>query len=82
MKIISAQQTREADQHPIENEPIASIDLMERASGVFVDWFKTHYNRSQKVKVFCGPGNNGGDGLAIARLLYQDEYKVIRPNAI
>ncbi|MEM7105172.1 MAG: NAD(P)H-hydrate dehydratase [Bacteroidota bacterium] len=77
MKIISAQQTREADQYSINHEPIAPIDLMERASEIFVDWFKSHYLPSQRVLVFCGPGNNGGDGLAIARLLYKDEYEVV-----
>jgi len=78
MKILSVQQTREADAYTIENEPIASIDLMERASKVFVDWFvkKFPLQAQEYVSVVCGKGNNGGDGLAIARMLHQKGYDV------
>ncbi len=78
MKIISASQTKELDQFTIENEPISSLDLMERASLCFVDWFTEQFqNPDQPIYIFCGPGNNGGDGLAIARLLHQRMYTVI-----
>ena len=77
MKILLANQIRELDEYTIRHEPIASIDLMERASHVFVNWFtKIFPDRKHPVHVFCGPGNNGGDGLAIARLLSQDHYSV------
>ncbi|UII28945.1 NAD(P)H-hydrate dehydratase [Fulvivirga maritima] len=76
MKIISATQTKKVDQYTIENEPISSIDLMERASSAFVDWFASHYDPKLSVAVVCGTGNNGGDGLAIARLLHERHYKV------
>ena len=66
MKILSAEQIRKADQFTIENEPIRSIDLMERASKAFVTWFENNFDRKRKVFVFCGTGNNGGDGLAIS----------------
>lgn len=69
MKILSAEQTRQADQYTIANEPIKSIDLMERASRAFVTWFESNFSRDKKIYVFCGTGNNGGDGLAIARIL-------------
>ncbi|MEQ9298542.1 MAG: NAD(P)H-hydrate dehydratase [Cyclobacteriaceae bacterium] len=68
-KILTAEQTRAADQYTIEHEPIASIDLMERASTAFVDWFIERFPTSQSVAIFCGTGNNGGDGLAISRIL-------------
>ena len=77
MKILSADQIREADLYTIQEEPIDSIDLMERAARVFVNWFidKTSPG-GKKVMVLCGMGNNGGDGLAIARMLYRDHYDI------
>ncbi len=76
IKILNAEQIRQADQFTIKNEPIASIDLMERASEVFVDTFVKKFKTKTPVYVFCGTGNNGGDGLAIARLLIEHEYRV------
>ncbi|MFT6855247.1 MAG: hydroxyethylthiazole kinase-like uncharacterized protein yjeF [Cyclobacteriaceae bacterium] len=76
--ILTAQQIKEVDQYTIENEPISSIDLMERASGAFVTCFKEKYNNKSVGEIFiiAGTGNNGGDALAIARLLVQDSYRV------
>ena len=77
MKILSVEQTRQADAATIQQEPIASIDLMERASREFVYAFMEVFPTKQyPVYVFCGPGNNGGDGLAIARLLAERSYQV------
>ena len=76
-KILSAPQIRALDTFTIENEPISSIDLMERASQTFVNWFvKKFSDTSIKVYIFCGQGNNGGDGLAIGRILQQHFYEV------
>ncbi len=69
MKILTSKQIREVDTYTIENEPIASIDLMERASKSCYNWIKRNFKKNKKVCVFCGIGNNGGDGLAIARML-------------
>lgn len=76
MKILRANQIREADAYTIRHEPIASIDLMERASMAFVDWFLMYFEPSLSVSVLAGPGNNGGDGLAIARLLINEGFDV------
>lgn len=76
MKILSAEQIREADAFTIENEPIRSLDLMERAANAFVKWFVEQFNATRDVNIICGPGNNGGDGLAIGRLLFGRGYKV------
>ncbi len=77
MKIFNVHQIRALDAFTIEHEPIASIDLMERASLAFVKWFSQKFtDLNKKIYIFCGPGNNGGDGLAIARLLSQDHYEV------
>lgn len=69
MKILSAEEIRLWDQFTIRNEPVSSIDLMERAAAQCVDWMEEHYPDSEYYHVFCGKGNNGGDGLAIARML-------------
>ena len=77
MKIISPKQTQQLDVFTIENEPIASVDLMERAAQTFTNWLNTHYTPSEKkIKIFCGLGNNGGDGLAIARQLLNLNYDI------
>ncbi len=71
MKILSSDQIRQADKFTIENEPIESIELMERAARAFVEKFKLlAHDKNCNVSVFCGPGNNGGDGLVIARMLH------------
>lgn len=76
MKILDTNQIRELDAYTIQHEPISSIDLMERASRAFVDWFTLHFPVTKKVGVVCGTGNNGGDGLAIARMLHEWEFPV------
>jgi len=76
MKIITAGQTREADAFTIKKQSITSTDLMERAAN---DCVKSILNQSEALTeftVFCGKGNNGGDGLAIARLLASANRKV------
>ena len=75
IKILSVEQIREADAYTILHEPIRSIDLMERAAGKCADWLINKVS-GQKVKVFCGMGNNGGDGLAMVRILLADFIQV------
>jgi hydroxyethylthiazole kinase-like uncharacterized protein yjeF len=75
LPLLVASQIREADAYTITHEPISSIDLMERASKAFVGWFINHFpDRKQTISVYCGTGNNGGDGLAIARILCDHNY--------
>ena len=76
MKILSAHQIKEVDKATIIAEPISSIELMERAATACADWIIQHYNTTKHFAVFCGSGNNGGDGLAIARILKQKHYIV------
>lgn len=76
MRIFSTEQIRAWDAYTIAHEPIASIDLMERASRAFVDWFYLKFDHTHSVIVVCGTGNNGGDGLAIARMLHDWRYAV------
>lgn len=76
MKILDVNKIREADRFTIENEPIASIDLMERAGSNCTKWIRKKLKKSQKVFVFVGPGNNGGDGLVIARQLFESGFDI------
>lgn len=73
--LLNAAQTREVDAYTIQNQPIASVDLMEQAAMAFVDTFIAEFSdRKQSIWVLCGQGNNGGDGLAITRLLIHLGY--------
>jgi len=76
MKIFRSEKIRDIDAYTIKNEPIESIDLMERAAKALFKWFIDHFDRSVTVIVFSGPGNNGGDGLALSRMLADASYKV------
>lgn len=76
MKILSAAEIREWDQYTIQQEPIASIDLMERAAARCTEWLIQEYPDAASFSIFCGKGNNGGDGLAIARMLMERAYAV------
>ncbi len=76
MKILTVDKIREADAYTIKNEPIASVDLMERAATACYQWIRKRTDTSTAIQVFCGPGNNGGDGLVIARLLANKGFAV------
>lgn len=76
MKILSAAQIKQWDQFTIEQEPITSINLMERAAATCVDWIVQHHSSAPSFEIYCSKGNNGGDGLAIARMLIEKKYKV------
>lgn len=76
MKIFEAKVIQELDAFTIKNEPISSVDLMERASQSVVDRMKLMLEKSSSIAVFCGTGNNGGDGLAISRLLQELGFSV------
>lgn len=76
MKILSASQIRALDAHTIQNEPISSLDLMERAALAFVTWWCARFDNQRTIVIFCGKGNNGGDGLAIGRMLSNKGYCV------
>ena len=76
MKIFSAAQVKKWDAATITNEPITSINLMERAATACYRWILEHNYEQKHFLFFCGRGNNGGDGLAIARLLLQNNCRV------
>lgn len=76
MKIFSVNQIKKWDSYSIRHEPIKSIDLMERAATACFDWIIQNFDDEYHFKIFCGRGNNGGDGLALARLLKSIKYRV------
>lgn len=74
MKILTGSQIKEADKYTIEHEPISSLDLMERASLKIAEWICNNIERDNPLLFLIGKGNNGGDGLAVARILYHSGY--------
>ncbi|MDR4000278.1 MAG: NAD(P)H-hydrate dehydratase [Hallella sp.] len=76
MKIFTAAQIHELDNYTITHEPIKSIDLMERAAKTITRAIMDKWTDRTPMVIFAGPGNNGGDSLAVARLLAEENYKV------
>lgn len=76
MKILKSSQIREVDLYTIKNEPIESINLMERAAFTITKWISKNISNVKTIKIFAGPGNNGGDGLAIARQLLSFDFNI------
>lgn len=78
LKLLTAAQMRQTDAQTIQSQSITSVDLIERASKAFVSFFCNHFpDKNITIAIYCGTGNNGGDGLAIARLLWMDHYQNI-----
>jgi NAD(P)H-hydrate epimerase len=76
-KLFETSKIKELDAYTIENEPVTSIDLVERAANAFVNEFCRRYtSRHSRIYVFAGQGNNGADALAVVRLLVEKGYYV------
>lgn len=76
LKLLNATQTKEADNYTIKTQNISSIELMEKAANAFVGVFLREIpNFDTQISIYCGTGNNGADGLAIARLLKEHGYE-------
>jgi NAD(P)H-hydrate epimerase len=69
MEILSAAQIRAWDEFTMQHEPITSVELMERAATACISWLEQNGALEASFSVYCGKGNNGGDGLALARML-------------
>jgi NAD(P)H-hydrate epimerase len=76
VKIFPTKQVSLIDKYTIDNEPVLSLNLMERAAGQVFKWIQQNFP-DKKVKVFAGPGNNGGDALALARMLLESKRDVV-----
>jgi ADP-dependent NAD(P)H-hydrate dehydratase / NAD(P)H-hydrate epimerase len=77
IKIFRSAQIKAIDEFTIQNEPITSLNLMERASSELFNRIAPTVDRNDEIVVFAGTGNNGGDGLAIARMLKLASYRVV-----
>lgn len=75
MKLFTTKQIAGIDKFTIENEPIANIDLMERAALQITNWLVQRFSTEQRMIFFAGPGNNGGDALAISRQMAEFDYQ-------
>lgn len=76
MKIFPSSSIKKLDAYTIEHEPIQSIQLMERAATALTEAICSRWDTETPVVVFAGPGNNGGDALAVARMLAEKGYKI------
>ncbi len=76
-KILNAKQLYQADKFTIEKNKITSLDLMEHASELCFNWINNRLKGNPiKIHIICGTGNNGGDGLVIARMLKKHGYEI------
>lgn len=76
MKIVSAEEMRAIDRATSERFGVPSLTLMENAGAAVADYVLSHHAAAERVVVFCGKGNNGGDGFVAARRLHQQGKKV------
>lgn len=76
MKIFDVLQISDIDQYTILHEPISSLDLMERAASAFSAAFSKTITPDVPLHIFAGPGNNGGDALAVGRQLSESGYRI------
>lgn len=76
MKIFPCGTIKQLDTYTIQHEPITSIDLMERSAEAVTEAIVEEWGKETPVTIFAGPGNNGGDALAVARMLLKKGYKV------
>jgi len=74
--IYSSEVVRKIDNHAIGSIPISSYSLMLKAGQAAQIIINTHYSEAKKIVVFCGDGNNGGDGFILASLLLQNNKSV------
>jgi NAD(P)H-hydrate repair Nnr-like enzyme with NAD(P)H-hydrate epimerase domain len=71
MYVVNAEQMRAADAHAINDLKIPSIELMENAATKVAGLVLGHYPTPRRLLVVCAKGNNGGDGMAFARIMKQ-----------
>lgn len=76
MKILTCAQQKEADAYTIAHESVSSINLMEKAAALMTDKIAARWDKTHRIVVLAGPGNNGGDALAIARMMHLKGYRV------
>lgn len=76
MRLFTVKQIRQLDQKTLDDHKMPSIELMEHAAVECVQWMQTRLDKRNPVVVVAGVGNNGGDGVAIARMLHFSGFPV------
>jgi ADP-dependent NAD(P)H-hydrate dehydratase / NAD(P)H-hydrate epimerase len=76
MKIVSAEEMRAIDRATSARFGVPSLTLMEDAGTAVAEYVISHYAAAERIVVFCGKGNNGGDGFVVARRLHEQKKKV------
>src|SRR5580692_1958767 len=76
MKIVTSEEMRAIDRATSERFGVPSLTLMENAGAAVADYVLAHHNEARRVVIFCGKGNNGGDGFVAARRLHQQGKKI------
>ena len=76
MKILTCTQQKEADEYTIAHNSILSINLMEKAATLLTDAICKRWDKSHRIVIFAGPGNNGGGAGAVARMFHLKNYQV------
>ena len=71
MKIVTAAEMRAIDRVTSERFGVPSLTLMENAGAAVAEHVLAHYGAAERIVVFCGKGNNGGDGFVVARRLHE-----------
>lgn len=75
MKLFTTDEIRAIDRYTIENDDVTSLDLIERVAEGVADEIASRWRPNKPTIVFAGPGNNGADALASARLLYERGFR-------
>ena len=75
--LVTGEQMKQVDQYTIEQIGIPSLVLMERAALAVFKEAVNHVKQTEPVWVLCGSGNNGADGIAVARMLHISGYHVL-----
>ncbi|MHA7130934.1 NAD(P)H-hydrate dehydratase [Algoriphagus namhaensis] len=76
IKLLRGDELKRLDENHLRLSGQASDELMEQAARAFCDWFLTRFSLESRITIFCGAGNNGGDGFAIARILHEAGYTI------
>ncbi|MBP5498486.1 MAG: NAD(P)H-hydrate dehydratase [Muribaculaceae bacterium] len=74
MKIFTSERIRQIDENTLKAQNISVLDLMERAASAISYEIMTRWRPTKRIVIFAGPGNNGGDALAVARILQEQGY--------
>ncbi|SDW05379.1 NAD(P)H-hydrate epimerase [Lachnospiraceae bacterium KHCPX20] len=76
LAILDAQEMQKADQYTQDTLKVSGLVLMEKAALALLSYIRETYEGAGRIGILCGSGNNGGDGLALARLLTDEKIDV------